>query len=144
MDCLLPTRFLCPWLFQARILIAIFFSADCPDPGIGPLSPASSWVGRWILYHWATWEAPLFLLVLLFYRQNWDLLSYTASDRLNWDVFRPRLFPRHLADLQRALRILYPPFSWQFELHFRISSKKRHNRKLIILGEPVTKAVFLH
>ena len=27
---------------------------DLPNPGIKPGSPA---IGRWILYHWATWEA---------------------------------------------------------------------------------------
>ena len=30
---------------------------DCPDPGIEPTSPAVSCIGRWILYHWTTWEA---------------------------------------------------------------------------------------
>ena len=31
---------------------------DLPDPGIKPMSPAISCIGRQILYHWATWEAP--------------------------------------------------------------------------------------
>ena len=31
---------------------------DLPDPGIKPTSPVSC-VGRWILYHWATWGAQL-------------------------------------------------------------------------------------
>ena len=29
---------------------------DLPDPGIEPVSPC---IGRQILYHWATWEAPI-------------------------------------------------------------------------------------
>ena len=31
---------------------------DLPNPGIKPASPALAGVGRWILYHWATREAP--------------------------------------------------------------------------------------
>ena len=30
---------------------------DLPDPGIEPISPNVSCIGRCILYHWATWEA---------------------------------------------------------------------------------------
>ena len=31
---------------------------DLPDPGIKPASPAGGpCIGRWILYHWATWES---------------------------------------------------------------------------------------
>ena len=41
---------------------------DLLDPGIEPTSPESS-NGRWILYHWATWEA---LLVLLWIATNWE------------------------------------------------------------------------
>ena len=31
---------------------------DLPDPGIKPVSPAFSSIGRQILYHWPTWESP--------------------------------------------------------------------------------------
>jgi len=33
---------------------------DLPNPGIRPTSSRVSCIGRWILYHCATWEAPLF------------------------------------------------------------------------------------
>ena len=38
-----PTRPLCPWDFQARILewVAVSFSRDLPDPGIQSASPVS-------------------------------------------------------------------------------------------------------
>ena len=41
-------------IFPARILewMAISFSRDLPDSGIKPTSPA----GKWILFHWTTWE----------------------------------------------------------------------------------------
>ena len=43
-------------MFQARIWSGLPFSpsGDLPDPGIKPISPC---IGRWILYHWVTWEA---------------------------------------------------------------------------------------
>ena len=31
---------------------------DISDPGIEPTPPASSCIGKWILYHQATWETP--------------------------------------------------------------------------------------
>jgi len=43
MSCgLYPTRLLCPWISQARILewVAISFSQDLPNPGIKPAFPA--------------------------------------------------------------------------------------------------------
>ena len=32
-------------------------SEDLPNPGIKPTSPCASCIGRWVLYHCATWEA---------------------------------------------------------------------------------------
>ena len=43
---------------QARILgngLPFPSPGDLPDPGSEPTSPAL--IGRWVLYHWATWEA---------------------------------------------------------------------------------------
>ena len=31
---------------------------DLPEPGIEPISLCVFCIGRWILHHWATWEAP--------------------------------------------------------------------------------------
>ena len=36
---------------------------DLPDPGLNPMS-CISFIGRWVLYHWTTWEAhfnPIYL-----------------------------------------------------------------------------------
>ena len=39
--------------------VAISSSSDLPDPGKGlHLISSVSCIGRWILYHWAPWEAP--------------------------------------------------------------------------------------
>ena len=45
---------------QARILewVAIPFSRGCSWPRDQTPVPCVSCIGRWILYHWATWEAP--------------------------------------------------------------------------------------
>ena len=53
MDCNPPGSSVCG-IFQARILesIAVSFSRDLPNPGI-------NCIGRWVLYHRTTWEAPL-------------------------------------------------------------------------------------
>ena len=52
-----PARLLCPWNFPGRILewVAISFSR-----GSSQLRGQTgvSCIGRWIFYHWATWEAP--------------------------------------------------------------------------------------
>ena len=34
-----------------------------PDPGIEPHGSCFSYVGRWILYHWVTWEANIMMLM---------------------------------------------------------------------------------
>ena len=55
-----PTRLLCPWYFPGRntavgchfLLQGIFLTQ-----GIEPASLVSPCLGRWFLYHWATWEA---------------------------------------------------------------------------------------
>ena len=46
-------------IFQARILGRLPFPTlgDLPHPGIEPTS-CVSYIGRWIIYHWATFEAP--------------------------------------------------------------------------------------
>ena len=41
---------------------------DLPDPGIEPMSLGISCIGRWILYHYATWEA-----------HNLDFPNYVGS-----------------------------------------------------------------
>ena len=57
---LYTARFLSPWDFQARILerVAIFFSRGSSQPRD---QTCVSCIVRWMLYHWATREAPLFL-----------------------------------------------------------------------------------
>ena len=59
MDCSLPVSF---WLFQARILewVAISLSMVSSPPREGT---HVSCIGRWILYHWATREAPFILQI---------------------------------------------------------------------------------
>ena len=43
---------------QVRILGELPFPSpgDLPEPGTEPTSPVS-YIGRWILYHYATWKA---------------------------------------------------------------------------------------
>ena len=47
-------------ILQARILewVAMPSSGDLPHPGIKPKSLMSTCLGRWVLNHWPTWEAP--------------------------------------------------------------------------------------
>ena len=60
---------LCPVAYQAPLSMrfprrqywsGLLFPSpgDRPDPGIKPMSPASSNIGMWILYHCITWETP--------------------------------------------------------------------------------------
>ena len=55
-----PIRLPCPWDFSSKntevgchLLQGIF-----PTQGSNPCLSCLSCIGRWILYHWATWEAP--------------------------------------------------------------------------------------
>ena len=65
-DCSLPGSSV-HGIFQARILEWVPFPhpKDLPDPGIELASPVSSALSRWVLYHWATWEATLSLKTLI-------------------------------------------------------------------------------
>ena len=53
-------------IFQARILewVAIFYSRGSSWPRGQTSASCVSWIGRRILYHWATWEAPPSLAAL--------------------------------------------------------------------------------
>ena len=69
MDCS-PAGSSVHWISQARILewVAISF------PRGSSLSKDWTWVsyiGRWVLYHWATWEAPLEWLLLNKHKSWW-------------------------------------------------------------------------
>ena len=57
-------------IFQARILelVAISSSRGSSQPSIWTHVSCISWIGRQVLYHWATWEA---LLLLLGYKRIW-------------------------------------------------------------------------
>ena len=54
-------------IFQARILewVAISFSRGCSQPRDWTCVSKVSCIGRQILYHWATWEAPDHMVTLL-------------------------------------------------------------------------------
>ena len=58
MDCCLTSSSV-HGIFQARILGRLPFPTlgDLPHPGTEPTS-CVSYIGRWIIYHWATWETP--------------------------------------------------------------------------------------
>ena len=67
-------------VLQARILecVAISFSRESSQPTDQTSLSCITCIGRWILYHWATWEAPylvynLYILLKLdcFYWQIW-------------------------------------------------------------------------
>ena len=52
-----PASLLCPWDFTGKntgLGCHFFLQRIFPTQG----SNCSSCIGRWILYHWATWEAP--------------------------------------------------------------------------------------
>ena len=57
-DCSLPSSSVCG-IFQARILeqVAIFYSRGSSQPRDQTHISCVPCLGRWILYHWATWEA---------------------------------------------------------------------------------------
>ena len=53
---------------------------DLSNPGMEPTTPVAGqeWIGKWILYHWATWEAQLKGYVYsLNLCQHWNLLERT-------------------------------------------------------------------
>ena len=54
-----------PWTVACQAPLSMGFSrqeygppGDIPNPGTKPKSPVSC-IGRWFLYHWATWEATM-------------------------------------------------------------------------------------
>ena len=57
-------RLLCPWDFSGKnneqCGLPFPPPGDLPSPAIEPMSPDSC-LGRWILYHWATWETYYFI-----------------------------------------------------------------------------------
>ena len=59
------------WLFP--------FPGNLPDPGIGPAFLFISCFGRWILYHWATWEALLCILYLNQILQSWNSRGWNRT-----------------------------------------------------------------
>ena len=58
-----PARLLCPWILQPRILewVAISPSRGSSRPRDWTYVSCASCIGRQILYHRATWEAPICL-----------------------------------------------------------------------------------
>ena len=53
-----PTRLLCPWNFPGKnTRVYIFYSRESSWPGDWSYISCISCIGRWILYHCATWEA---------------------------------------------------------------------------------------
>ena len=83
---------------------------DLPDPGIKPTS-CTSYIGRWILYHWAIWEVPI----------QW-MNEYKKYDPWCYDdkkcAFKQSLFSNHHAlSPQPHLAIWiscsnFPYYSW--------------------------------
>ena len=69
MDYSLPSSSL-HGISQTRILEwgAISFSRGSSQPRDWMRVSCASCIGRWILYHWATWEAPWFLKFVIFWR----------------------------------------------------------------------------
>ena len=66
MDCR-PARLPCPWIFQAGILgwVFISFSKGSSLSRDRPNVYCVSCTGKWILYHWATWEAIYFRIKMI-------------------------------------------------------------------------------
>ena len=94
-----PTRLPCTWNFQARTLawVAISFSrGSSQSQGSNP-HPLCLLHHRWILYHWAKWEAPIFIIrfpikfgslisqpreEVFGSRRNWSYQPKEASQRM--------------------------------------------------------------
>ena len=86
MDCSLPGSSI-HGISQARILewVAISFSRVSSWPRD---QTCVSCIGRWILYHWATWEAPPLIIaddnkygMMIMTTSYWALCVYIKSDR---------------------------------------------------------------
>ena len=65
-------------ILQARILewVAISFSRGSSQPRDWTHVSCVSCIGRWILYHWATWEALFLVLVVFLDSKNLELFLY--------------------------------------------------------------------
>ena len=61
-------------IFQARIVSGLLFPTpgDLPNPGVEPKSLYISCIGRQILYHCATWEAPCYIFFYPFINLSVD------------------------------------------------------------------------
>ena len=75
-------------IFQARIMewVAISFSRGSSWPRDQILV---SCTGSWILYHWATWEAPLLVLVVGNWDWSMDEATWSESRSVVSDSLRP-------------------------------------------------------
>ena len=70
MDCNPPVSFV-SGIFQARILEwgTISSSRDSSQPRDWTYISYDSYIGRWILYHWANWEAPVSFILTNYFKQ---------------------------------------------------------------------------
>ena len=86
-------------ILQARVLGLPFPSPGAlPDPGMEPKSPS---IGRWVLYHWATWGACFPRREELFWgRYNTFIHRILISSmQFNWGVKTLHLCPEDFTSL---------------------------------------------
>ena len=80
---LYPTSLLCPWDFSERSTgVGCHFPLQGTFPTQG--QTCVSFIGRWILYHWAAWEAPIYYYVYILhflhsFIPHWALNTVSTS-----------------------------------------------------------------
>ena len=104
-------------IFQARILewVAISFSRGFSQPRDWT---RISWVGRWILYHWATWEKPLIhYSVGQIGNQKTPSSSFSSFSRV-FIMFQVLKNTRTIKTSYTILPILDKKFTWITNLYW--------------------------
>ena len=116
MDCSLPDSSL-HRIFQARILewMAISSSKGSSRPRDGTHISGISCIGRWSLYHWATWEAPTSLPQEQKYHHLWNWFDNVprrlpgASHSVFGLCFIPHAVPSVAVGIEKSS---LKPWSW--------------------------------
>ena len=100
MDCS-PPGFSVRGIFQASLSMGYGSGLPCPTSGVVPTQGSNpdscvSCISRWVLYHWCTWEAPMFIHLFIFkaFIEHITILllffllvfSFLANESLLYDV----------------------------------------------------------
>ena len=97
-----PARLLCPWNFPGKYtgVACLFYTRGSSQPRDWTQVSCISCIGRWILYHWATWEVRWEYQTTL--PASWEICMQVKKEQLEPDM-NNRLVP----NWERSMSRLY-------------------------------------